>query len=359
MKKILILANDVTTIVQFRTELVKALVDAENEVLVSIPRSARNHEITDLGARVIETASSRHGTNPLEDFKLFLSYIKLLKEQEPDVVLTYTVKPNSYGGMACGLLNIPYISNVTGLGVIEDEGLLQKIMLMLYKIGCKKAKCVFFQNKSNLEFFKHKKIVGENVILLPGSGVNTEKFSYMEYPQSEKTNIVFVGRIIKDKGVFELSEVAKQYRDNDNVQFTIVGDVEYGSENPFSDLKNVNCAGFHKDVRPFLQDSHAVILPSYHEGMANVLLEGAASGRPILASRIPGCEETFDEGETGFGFTVKDAENIKNVVDKFLSLSQEQKCEMGKKGRLKIENEFDRNIVVDTYINVINKYVNK
>ena len=140
MKKILILANDVTTIVQFRTELVKALVDAGNEVFVSIPKSERNHEITDLGAKVIETASSRHGTNPLEDFKLFLSYIKLLKENKPDIVLTYTVKPNSYGGMACGLLNIPYISNVTGLGVIEDRGLLQKIMLMLYKIGCIKAK---------------------------------------------------------------------------------------------------------------------------------------------------------------------------------------------------------------------------
>ena len=355
MKKILILANDVTTIVQFRTELVKALVDAGNEVLVSIPKSERNHEITDLGAKVIETASSRHGTNPLEDFKLFLSYIKLLKEHKPDIVLTYTVKPNSYGGMACGLLNIPYISNVTGLGVIEDEGLLQKIMLMLYKIGCRKAKCVFFQNKSNLEFFKQKKIVGENVVLLPGSGVNTEKFSYMEYQQSEKTNIVFVGRIIKDKGVFELSEVAKQYQNNDNVKFTIVGDVEYGSENPFSDLKNVNCVGFHKDVRPFLQDAHAVILPSYHEGMANVLLEGAASGRPILASRIPGCEETFDEGETGFGFTVKDAKSTKNAVDKFLSLSQEQKCEMGKKGRLKMEKQFDRRIVIQKYFDLINK----
>ena len=355
MKKILILANDVTTIVQFRTELVKALVDAGNEVFVSIPKSERNHEITDLGAKVIETASSRHGTNPLEDFKLFLSYIKLLKENKPDIVLTYTVKPNSYGGMACGLLNIPYISNVTGLGVIEDRGLLQKIMLILYKIGCIKAKCVFFQNKSNLEFFRQKKIVGDNVVLLPGSGVNTEKFSYMEYPQSEKTNIVFVGRIIKDKGVFELAEAAKQYQDNDNVQFTIVGDVEYGSENPFSDLKNVKCVGFHKDVRPYLQDAHAVILPSYHEGMANVLLEGAASGRPILASLIPGCQETFDEGETGFGFTVKDAESTKNAVDKFLSLSQEQKCEMGKKGRAKMEKQFDRKFVIKKYFDLINK----
>ena len=354
MKKILILVNDVTTIMQFRTELVKALVEAGNEVLVSVPKSERNIEIEALGATVIETDASRHGKNPLEDFSLYLNYRKLIKEHKPDFVLTYTVKPNAYGGLACGQLKVPYASNVTGLGVIEDEGLLQKLMLTLYKVGCKKAKCVFFQNKSNLEFFQKRNVVGENVQLLPGSGVNIRKFSYLDYPQSEKTNIVFVGRIIKDKGVFELAEVAKQYLDNDNVQFTVVGDVEYGSENPFSELTNVNCVGFHKDVRPFLKDAHAVILPSYHEGMANVLLEGASSGRPILASKIPGCEETFDEGVTGFGFEVKNTDSIKKAVDKFLALSYEQKCEMGRKGRKKMEKQFNRNIVIEKYFNMIN-----
>ncbi len=354
MKKILILVNDVTTVMQFRTELVKALVTAGNKVFVSVPKSERNSEIEALGATVIETSSSRHGTNPIEDFKLFLSYIKLLKEQKPDVVLTYTVKPNSYGGMACGLLKVPYMANVTGLGVIEDEGLLQKLMLTLYKVGCRKAKCVFFQNKSNLEFFQQRNIVGDNVQLLPGSGVNIEKFSYLDYPQDGKINIVFVGRIIKDKGVFELSEVAEHYANNKNVQFTIVGDVEYGSENPFSGISNVTCVGFHKDVRPFLKDAHAVILPSYHEGMANVLLEGAASGRPILASDIPGCKETFDEGITGFGFEAKNVDSIKYAVDKFLSLSYEQKREMGKKGREKMENQFDRKIVIQKYFDLIN-----
>ena len=354
MKKILILANDVTTIMQFRTELVLALVEAGNQVIVSVPKSERNSEIEALGATVIETNSSRHGTNPLEDFSLFLNYRKLIKEHSPDFVLTYTVKPNAYGGLACGMTKTSYAANVTGLGVIEDEGLLQKLMLTLYKVGCNKAKCVFFQNKSNLEFFREKNVVGDNVELLPGSGVNIEKFSYLDYPQSEKINIVFVGRIIKDKGVFELAEATKHYLNNDKVQFTVVGDVEYGSENPFSDIKNVNCVGFHKDVRPFLQDAHAVILPSYHEGMANVLLEGAASGRPILASRIPGCEETFDEGETGFGFQVKSVDSLKEAIDKFLSLSQEQKCEMGKRGRKKMEKQFNRKIVINKYFNIIN-----
>ena len=131
--------------------------------------------------------------------------------------------------------------------------------------------------------------------------------------------------------------------------------MEYGSENPFSDLANVNCVGFHKDVKPFLKDAHVVILPSYHEGMANVLLEGASSGRPILASNIPGCEETFDEGVTGFGFEVKNADSVKAAVEKFLSLTNEQKCEMGRKGREKMENQFNRKIVIQKYFDLINK----
>lgn len=354
MKKILLLVNDVTTVVQFRTELVKALVDAGNQVYVSVPKHKRNSEIEALGATIVETQASRHGKNPLQDFSLYLNYVKLLKELKPDFVLTYTVKPNAYGGMACSRLKIPYASNVTGLGVIENEGLLQKLMLTLYKIGCKNAKCVFFQNKSNLEFFRRQKIVMDNVQLLPGSGVNVDKFSYIEYPVKEKNNIVFVGRIIKDKGVFELAEVAKQYLGNESVEFTIVGDVEYGSENPFLGLDNVKCVGFHNDVRSFLKDANAVILPSYHEGMANVLLEGASSGRAVMASRIPGCQETFDEGITGFGFDVKNADSLKCAVDKFLALSDEEKCEMGKKGREKMEKQFDRQIVIDHYFNIIN-----
>lgn len=354
MKKILILANDVTTIVQFRKELIKALVDAGNQVLVSVPDHPRNAEIEELGAKIVESKASRHGKNPLQDIALLMNYRKLIKLHKPDFVLTYTVKPNAYGGMACGQMKVPYAANVTGLGVIENKGLLQKIMLTLYKAGCKKAKCVFFQNESNLKFFKEHKVVGDNVHLLPGSGVNVDRFSYLEYPEDERVNILFIGRIIRDKGVYELAEAAKQYLDNENVHFTILGDVEYGSENPFVELENVSCMGYNNDIVPFLKEAHAVILPSYHEGMANVLLEGASSGRPILASTIPGCRESFDEGKTGFGFEVKNADSLKCAIDKFLSLSHDEKCQMGKMGREKMEKQFDRKIVINEYFKIIN-----
>lgn len=354
MKKVMILVNDVTTLLQFRCELVRALVEDGNEVVVSVPKSERIPEIEALGARVIETQVARHGKNPLQDLKLFWDYKKLLKAEKPDIVLTFTIKPNVYGGMACGDLKIPCVANVTGLGVVGDKGLLQKLTLFLYKLGLNKAKCVFFQNQANQEFFSQKKITSGETQLLPGSGVNVEKFSYMEYPQEEQVNLVFVGRIIKDKGVFELAEAAKALEDCKQVRFTVVGDVEYGAENPFTERSNVECVGFHKDVRPYLQQAHAIVLPSYHEGMANVLLEAAASGRAVLASNVPGCQETFDEGVTGFGFAAKDVESLRQAIEKFVALSLEQKREMGKAGREKMETQFNRRIVVNKYLEQVN-----
>lgn len=354
MKKILILVNDVTTVLQFRTELVRALVKDGNEVIVSVPMSDRIPEIEAIGAKVVKTAVARHGKNPFKDLKLLKNYKKLLKSIKPDIVLTFTIKPNVYGGMACGKLKIPYVANVTGLGVVGDGGLMQKLMLWLYKQGLKKSKCVFFQNQANERFFRDNKIVSGNTELLPGSGVNVERFSFVDYPEEGATNIVFVGRIIKDKGVFELAEAAKRLANNGDVKFTIVGDIEYGSENPFLGLGNVECVGFHKDVRPYLKDAHAIILPSYHEGMANVLLEAAASGRSILASNIPGCRETFDEGVTGFGFEAKDIDGVTAAIERFVALSYEQKREMGKAGRKKVETEFNREIVINKYLNQVN-----
>ena len=354
MKRILILANDVTTILQFRCELVTALVQEGHEVVVSVPASDRIPEIEELGATVVKTEVSRHGKNPFEDLKLLKSYKRLLKELKPDIVLSFTIKPNVYGGMACGSLKTPCVANVTGLGVVGDGGIMQKLMLWLYKNGLKKAQCVFFQNQDNERFFREKKIVSGKTELLPGSGVNVDKFAFIDYPEEAKVNIVFVGRIIKDTGVFELAEAAKRLADNENLKFTVVGDVEYGAENPFVTLKNVECVGFHKDVRPYLKDAHAIVLPSYHEGMANVLLEAASSGRPILASDIPGCKETFDRGVTGLAFRAKDADSLTAAIEKFVALPHEQKREMGRAGREKIENEFNRRIVINKYLKQIN-----
>lgn len=355
-KKVLILGNSDIVLYNFRLELIEALLSQGCQVIISAPYGERIDALIQLGCIYYEHKIDRHGKNPFKEMKLLSAYKKLIKQVGPDVVLTYTIKPNVYGGWVCQALKVPYIANVTGLGdAIENGGLLQKITLFLYKKGLKKAKHVFFQNRANQEFFVDKKIVGDSYSLLPGSGVNVERFIYLDYPKMENISIAFVGRITKDKGVFELAEAIKHITTKyKNIRFEIIGGEDEGSKNPFKDLNNCQCHGKQLDVRSYLKTAHAIVLPSYHEGMANVLLEAAACGRPILASNIPGCQETFDEGITGFGFEAKNVDSLCEVIEKFITLPYEEKCAMGKAGRQKIERQFNRQIVVDKYLEQIN-----
>lgn len=351
MSKILIMVNHSMTILNFRLELVQKLLDGGHEVIISSPYDERIEELKTLGCGYSSVELSRHGMNPVKELKLLNSYKKQIKEIKPDVVLTFTIKPNIYGAMACEKYKVPCIANITGLGTaIENGGIAQFISVNLYKIAFKRIHRVFFQNKENMQFFKDRKIVVENCVLLPGSGVNLSKFTPLEYPKNEKINLVFVGRIMKDKGVYELAQVAKELPD---VQFTIVGDTYEGTENPLLNIENVECVGHQKNVIPFLKKANAIVLPSYHEGMANVLLEASACARPVIASNVHGCYETFDEGITGFGFEIKNALSLKEAILKFTSLSFEQMRDMGIKAREKMEKEFDRNIVIEEYCKLL------
>jgi galacturonosyltransferase len=275
--------------------------------------------------------------------------------------LTYTIKPNIYGGFACRIFNIPHIANITGLGTaIENGGLLQKFLLMLYKSGLKKAACVFFQNESNKKYFEKNNIVMTKVVLLPGSGVNLTQHSFEEYPDdSDGVRFLYIGRIMKDKGINELLEaiviVKKAYP---NVHFDIVGPCEEDYEIKLLEMDSQGLLSYYgeqESVHGFLKNAHALINPSYHEGMSNVLLEAAATGRPVLASNIPGCRETFEEAVSGFGFEAKSAESIKNTIIKFIELPYKRKKNMGLAARGKMEKEFDRTIVVDAYMQEIGK----
>jgi glycosyltransferase involved in cell wall biosynthesis len=295
---------------------------------------------------------------------LLFNYIKIIKRIKPDIVLTYTIKPNVYGGIACAVTKTPYISNITGLGTsIESQGLIQKVTLMLYRFGLRKASSVFFQNETNRKFFIEHEIVNGVSKLIPGSGVNLNKHRYEEYPSSDTVRFLFIGRIMKAKGIDELLEAAQHVKgEYPNVQFELIGVCEEDYSEKLEELENHKIIKYHgqqADVHSFIKNSHATILPSYHEGLANVLLESASTGRPVLASKVPGCIETFEDGLTGFGFEVRSVENLIIAIHKFINLSHEQRRAMGIAGRGKIENEFDRNIVINAYLQEINKTVNK
>lgn len=364
--KILILANFGMGLYKFRKELIEELLVRNYKVYISLPNDNEYvPKLIEMGCKFIETNIDRRGTNPINDIKLFLQYKKIIKNIKPNVVLTYTIKPNIYGGLACRISKVPYLPNITGLGsAVENGGALQKFTLFLYKISLKNASCVFFQNKENKQYFIDKNIVVDNYRLIPGSGVNIQKFKFENYPKDDsQINFLFIGRIMKEKGINELLKAAEIVRDtNENVSFNLIGGLEEDFREYIKKLekhKVINYYGQQNDVRPFIKKAHAIIHPSYHEGMANVLLEASSMGRPVIASSIPGCQEIFDEGVTGFGVEPKNVKSIVDAVNKFISLPHKSKVKMGMLARKKIEKEFDRNKVVTTYVKEIEKAILK
>ncbi|PER35106.1 glycosyltransferase family 1 protein [Bacillus cereus] len=360
MKKVLILANNDVGLYKFRKELIQELV-RDYKVYISIPNGEFIPYLKELGCNFIDTPISRRGTNPLTDFKLLMNYKKIIREVKPDLVLTYTIKPNIYGGLACKMSGVPYISNITGLGsAVENGGVLQKITVALYKSALKKASCVFFQNEENKKFFEAKKIISHNYRLIPGSGVNLEQYYLLDYPVDTIVNFVFIARVMKEKGIDQYLAAAKYIRENyPNTKFHILGFCEEAYESKLKEMQDKGVIEYHgmqSDIREFHKISHCTIHPTYYpEGMSNVLLESAACGRPIITTNRSGCREIVDHGENGYIVEQQSSQDLIEKIERFLRLDYESKRKMGIIGRNKVENEFDRKIVVNSYIEEIGK----
>ncbi|WP_461206052.1 glycosyltransferase family 4 protein [Clostridium sp. DL1XJH146] len=353
MSKILILANYDLGLYKFRKELIQELLNQENEAYISLPYGELIKPLIDMGCEFIDTPIDRRGINPLTDFKLLARYLKILKKVKPDMVITYTVKPNVYGGIVCRIKKVPYAMNITGLGTaFQSDGFLKKLIVLLYKVSCRKAKVVFFENEENQQIFIENKIVKErNTCKLNGAGVNLEEYKFCEYPQDNgQIRFLFVGRVMKEKGVDELFEVAKRIRkENKSVFFHIVGPFEDDYKEDIKELEKQEIIiyhGYQQDVKPFIEKSHCFVLPSYHEGMANTLLECGAMGRPLITSDIHGCKEAVIDKKNGYLVNVKDSEDLFLKIKKFIDLSYVEKMNMGRNSREHIENVFDKKKVV-------------
>lgn len=361
-RTILVLTNNIAGLYNFRKEVMKALVDKGYKVAISIPEDSDKAEFfREIGCEIILTEFNRRGTNPIADLKLLLTYRKMLIQKKPTAVLTYTIKPNIYGGIAARLCRVPQLANITGLGdAVENGGLLQNLTTWLYKFGVSRAYRIFFQNESNRNYCISKKIVGEDSILLPGSGVNLQHHVYQEYPANDgKIRFLFIGRLLRDKGAEEYLETAKVIRRKyPETEFQIIGSIEGDYQQMVDELVNagiIRFLGRQFDVRPYIGTVECTIMPSYHEGMSNVNLESAANGRPVITTDVPGCRDTVDDGETGIIVKAKDSQSLINGVERFLSFSYEKKRQLGINARKKVEREFDRQIVVDAYLNAIEK----
>ncbi|MEC2073413.1 glycosyltransferase family 4 protein [Alkalihalophilus marmarensis] len=358
MKKVLILANNDVGLYKFRRELIQELVK-NYEVYISLPYGEFIPHLKEIGCKFFETEISRRGTNPITDLKLLLNYKKIIKKVDPDVVLTYTIKPNVYGGLACRMNRVPFIANITGLGsAVENGGILQKITLLLYRIALRKAKCVFFQNEENRSFLIKRKIINGKNKLLPGSGVNLDYYSLIDYPSDAVINFLFIARIMKEKGIEQFLDAACCIKDKfPNTKFHILGFCEEAYQKKLKDLQDKGIIIYHgmkSDVREFQRISHCTIHPSYYpEGMSNVLLESAASGRPIITTNRSGCKEIVEDRKSGYLIEPENSEDLIEKVEMFLKLNYEEKKIMGLTGRAKVEKEFDRQYVLDAYLQEI------
>lgn len=357
--KILMLANNDVGLYKFRKELLQTLIGNGDEVFISLPAGEYIPLLEKIGCTFCETPVDRRGMNPIKDMLLLQQYNRLVRKIKPDVVLTYTIKPNIYGGIICRMRHVKYIGNITGLGTaIENEGILSGILLFLYKIGLKGAAQVFFQNESNQLFFQKKGLM-KTSRLIPGSGVNLKEHCYEKYPEErEEISFLYVGRIMKDKGIEELLTGAEQLKKSySNLNFDLAGNYdEEHYRDRVEELEKgriVKYLGPQNDIHSIMKTHHAIILPSYHEGLSNVLLEAAACGRPVLATNVPGCKETFDDGISGIGFQPKSSKALTDAVEKFINLSYEDRKQMGIHGRKKIEHKFNRLIVINAYMREI------
>ena len=356
---ILVFSNSISGLFTFRREVMAAIASSGYEVYLVGPEDDNSiHSYSDIGCQIVPITFSARGMNPLSELKLLRTYCRLIKQYRPVIVLTYTIKPNIYGGMACRLMKVPQVANITGLGdALENKGWLQKLTIALYRIGLRKARRVFFQNQYNRDFCKNHKIVGENTGLLPGSGVNLTHHQFQPYPEDENNRFMFMGRLIRDKGAQEYLNTAEVIATKyPGTEFWILGGYSDEYKTQVADLIDRGCLKYFKatkDIRPYLKDVHCTIMPSYHEGMSNVNLESAANGRPVITTSVPGCRETVDDGESGYLCEAKSAESLTAAVERFISIPYEQKKEMGENGRKKVEKEFDRQLVVDAYLKEI------
>ena len=349
--KILILTNYDVGLYQFRRELIGALLQ-EHSVLISLPYGELVEPLKEMGCNFLDTPVDRRGINPVTDLKLLMTYRKLLRKEKPELVITYTIKPNIYGGLACRMGKIPYAVNITGLGTaFQKQGFLRKLVTFLYKTALKKAKVVFFENDANRQLFVQEKIIpAEKSRLLSGAGVNLQHYAMAEYPQGEAVRFLFLGRMMKEKGIDELFEAMERlHQEGENCCLDVLGSYEEDYApiiRGYEEQGWLRYHGYQTDVRPFIRNAHCFVLPSYHEGMANTNLECAAMGRPLITSDIPGCREAVVEGVSGLLCQSQNADSLYQTMKQFLRLPNDRRKAMGQAGRAHMEAVFDKQKVV-------------
>jgi len=368
-KKIVICLNTSWNIYNFRLNLARALKKAGYKVFLVAPYD-KYSDILKQEFEYHNIYMNNKGTNPIEDLKTLIEFYKLYKSIKPDIVLNYTIKPNIYGNIACRILNIKVINNISGLGtVFIKENIITKIVKRLYKYSLKKSSKVFFQNSDDKELFIINRLVEKNQCdLLPGSGIDTNKFIPIAYNKEDETfRFLLIARMLWDKGIGEYVEAAKILKKKyKNIEFQLLGFLDSINKTAINE-EQINSwikddlivyLGSTDDVIEFIKKADCVVLPSYREGTPRTLLESASMAKPLITTNVAGCKEVVTDGINGFLCEVKNPKDLANKMEKMMNLNLDEKIAMGKAGREKMIKEFDESIVIDKYIENIEFFLN-
>lgn len=363
--RVAVIENNIIATNTIRGALMKALVENKYEVVVLTTGMAKDLQMARAtGLTVVDVGSSTQ--NPLDALRYMRNLKKALQSSKADICLTFTIRPAIWGNIVTRLLGVPTVTNITGIGPLFSRNNLPYIAArVLYRFVLKKTAWVFFQNTDDMGVFLAKRFANpERVERIPGSGVDAAHYAPRPMERTSKRfSFLFVSRLVKDKGILEYVEAARSLKGVVDADFNVLGPIWNLNlkDNTVSaeDLKSwqeegiIKYLGETKDVRDFFAQTDCVVLPSYREGMSNVLLEAASMERPCVTTDTPGCRDIVEDGLTGYLCAVRDARDLAVQMKKLFELSPQERSEMGKKGRLKVIREYDKKTVINAYLRVI------
>jgi glycosyltransferase involved in cell wall biosynthesis len=365
--RIAIVLNTSWNIYNFRMNFIHTLLQAGHEIHTIAPEDDYTHHLTEAGCHHHKLHMDSRGANPLKDSALIFELFLIYKRVRPDVVLHYTIKPNIYGTLAASILRIPVINNVCGLGtVFLKDNLVSAVAIFLYRFSFRFAKKIFFQNQDDLKLFVDRKLAKpESVDLVPGSGIDLEKFKPVTYSRNKHFTFLLISRLITDKGVVEyIDAIRKLKQEGVTAKFQVLGamdpkhkrGIKTESIQEWIDAGLIDYLGTTNDVRPYIGNADCVVLPSYREGTPRTLLEAASSSRPIIATDVPGCNHVVKHNYNGLLCKLKDVDDLASKMVEMLHLPEEKLREFGVNGRRKMENEYNESLVINKYLAALRNY---
>ena len=366
--KIVISINTTWNIYNFRLNLIRALQNEGHQVIAVAPRDNYLSKLENQGVECYHISMNPKGTNPFKDMGLTYQYYKLFKNIKPDCILSYTIKPNIYGNFAAQLLKVPTINNISGLGTLFiKKSFATYIGQLLYKLSLSSSNHVFFQNNDDKLLFTTNKLVSKKITsVIPGSGVDINKFN-CNRTYNKGNKFLFVGRLIADKGVFEYLEAAiavlKKYP---NIEFLLAGELGYNNKTALSKSQleaytnkypQIKYIGKTDNIVSLLQSVDVMVLPSYREGLSKSLIEAASMRLPIISTNTPGCRDVVEDGFNGFLCKVQSKLSLERAIFRMIDLNEKERLQFGNYGRKKVTDEFSSKIVNKIYLEKINHII--